>query len=239
MRKAMKWDWQKKIIFRSMGRLSLLTVASLSMVIMAVYLISDGWAVMSQDPFSLFADVLIRSMAGPIIAIPCLLNYYRKKATGSSYYRKVDSENWAGALMTTGILVFIIVLMCGAIDIFFDISISWQTFKCIIFIFSCGILGALYSCARIFPALVAIQVICCSLLLLFGSFEGMKIGGCLVAISLTGYGLIRLIVFAYDALVDLDEILDKTEELARRFGRWAVPELKEKSRDIISRTKKL
>jgi len=218
---------QRKVMYKSMYRWSLLTTAVLIAVIVGYYLIVGDWESITADPFAVLADIFVRSMVGPLIAIPFVLNRYRGKMNTYTYIGEHDSFEWGIATVIAIVIAVVTAVVCAAV--YESTYTSAETMTSIGFVISCCVLGAAYAIVRAFPILVAAQVIGCSLVLLFDACGGLKVCGYFLAFTLASFGVMRIFVFIYDALTDPGEVNDTVKRIYKGIEDWLWPEFKEKT----------
>jgi len=226
MQKSRGFSWLDRAAFQSTYRWTLWTILGLSFVIMAIHLLAGSWENMSADPFTYLANILVRSLAGPLFALPFVLNYYRGKAYGRTYFGELDADAWGIATVLAGIIVLILML-CAAAAYDHDQFTAFYVLSML----SCMTIGIAYALARSLAILLAVQAMGCGSILLFASCAGLKACGYYIVVTSACYFLTWLVMFVCKAIVNPGKIRETTKRTVRRMGKYFLPEPGKKSKN--------
>jgi len=213
-----------RAVYKSMYRWILLTMLALGFTMFCICLLGGNWENIAADPLSFLADILVRSLAGPIIVIPYVLNYYRGKMHRKTYIQECDSEAWGIATIPAAIITLFTMLF--SVLAYADDHTNALLVGSMI---SGAVVGIAYAIARSFAILVSAQAVCCSLIIFIGSFAGFKVCAYLLAVSLSCYAMIWLLILIIDALVNPGKINKRAKMVFRKLGDWLHPEPQSKA----------
>jgi len=218
-------DGQKEVMRKSMYRFSLFITAVLGLAIFAVYLLMGHGELMAQDPFNYLLDIVVRSLAAPLIAMPCIWLYYRKQFREVSFFKGVAFDDSALTAFFSLIVTLLVVWIThGCLE---SLQISPQTIQVIYISFYCCLLGVSCVLVKVLPALFVIEIVGCSLFLLIGSYSCLLICGCGVVAGFLGAYVARLIVQTHEALdTGKPNYVVRT---CQRVFRFFFPRVKQKS----------
>jgi len=213
-----KKGWRIKPVFQAMYRWSFSILLLIGLVIFGIYLLLGHGENMMADPFAYLADILVRSLVGPLIIIPCLIAYYHEKLEGEEYLNDATDDD----VSCFAALTFVVAVVSGLICF---LAGRWDAviyFSPIVFF---GIMGIFCGLFESLPALVIVKVLVCFFYLIIGACS--TILTCVYFMT-SGFVAFFLTEWIMNVCRDFSGS-SRAHSMAQRIRKWFLPEVEKES----------